>query len=263
MHANARLTPILRAEMVAHLTSHHLSQRAVAAAYHVSEKTLRRWLQRARDAALPSQLHYHSSFHLHPANQIQIEATSWRCFSAFLRRSSFGQSLPGPLPDPARHGLTAPTFVNRLWSSPMNAIIPANSHLDIKKLAASAPRVGLPRCNVRNQARGRNLPVAVDVIHPCLRLPRPRRKGPTSSSQAASIYRRTAHHSTRPHRSRIFLPLQDFAAPFATRHKHTFKTTRPKPTTAERFIQTITREGLRSSYKSTIIAQHIFPLLFL
>src|SRR4051812_6125285 len=49
MHANATLTPLMRAKMVALLSSKTLSLRAAAAAYSVSEKTVRKWLRRAQD----------------------------------------------------------------------------------------------------------------------------------------------------------------------------------------------------------------------
>jgi hypothetical protein len=47
--------------MVAHLLFHQLSLRAVPAAYHVSEKTVRRRVQRAQETHFPSQLYDRSS----------------------------------------------------------------------------------------------------------------------------------------------------------------------------------------------------------
>jgi transposase InsO family protein len=54
MHANATTTPLTRAQMDALLSSKTLSRRAAAAAYSVSETTVRRWLKRARESGLPS-----------------------------------------------------------------------------------------------------------------------------------------------------------------------------------------------------------------
>jgi Homeodomain-like domain len=47
MHANATLTPLMRAKMVHHHAS-GASLRTTAAAFGVSEKTVRKWLKRAQ-----------------------------------------------------------------------------------------------------------------------------------------------------------------------------------------------------------------------
>src|SRR5438477_852354 len=92
MHANARLTPRMRAEMIAHLTSSNLSLRAVAAAYHVSERTVRRWLFRAREAGFPLQLQDRSSVPRH-----QPRRTSSKLVAHILalrrQRRSYAQIL--------------------------------------------------------------------------------------------------------------------------------------------------------------------------
>src|SRR5438067_1784585 len=61
MHANATLTPLRRAQMVRELTSQQISCRAAAAAYGVSDRTVRRWLSRARETGFPQRLYDRSS----------------------------------------------------------------------------------------------------------------------------------------------------------------------------------------------------------
>jgi transposase InsO family protein len=56
MHANARLAPLMRAEIALLLTSQKLSGRSVALAYSVSDRTVRRWLARARESGFPARL---------------------------------------------------------------------------------------------------------------------------------------------------------------------------------------------------------------
>ena len=61
MHANATLTPLTRAKMVAYHLAHGRSLRATATTLGVCEKTLRRWLARARAQGFPTRLEDHSS----------------------------------------------------------------------------------------------------------------------------------------------------------------------------------------------------------
>ena len=61
MHANATLTPLTLAQMVAALTTLGLSGRVTATTFGVCEKTVRRWLKRAIDAGFPTRLHDRSS----------------------------------------------------------------------------------------------------------------------------------------------------------------------------------------------------------
>jgi transposase len=92
MHANARLTPIMRAEMAALLHSKTLSQRVAAAAYSVSEKTVRRWLERARESGFPSRLADHSSVPHHQPRKTspQLEA---RILALRRERRSYAQIM--------------------------------------------------------------------------------------------------------------------------------------------------------------------------
>src|SRR5689334_1247696 len=92
MHANATLTPLRRAQMVLDLTTKNLSRRATAAAYGVSDKTVRRWLQRAREAGFPSRLQDRSS-----APRRQPRRTNWQIEAQILvlrrERRSYAQIL--------------------------------------------------------------------------------------------------------------------------------------------------------------------------
>ena len=92
MHANARLTPLMRAEMITQFISQNLSRRAVATAFHVSDRTLRRWLQRAIQADFPSRLHDRSC-----VPRRQPRKTNSRLLTRILRlrrqRRSYAQIL--------------------------------------------------------------------------------------------------------------------------------------------------------------------------
>ena len=61
MHANATLTPLTRAKMVAYHLAHGRSLRATATTFGVCEKTIRRWLQRAQTQGFPKRLDDRSS----------------------------------------------------------------------------------------------------------------------------------------------------------------------------------------------------------
>src|SRR5437868_273262 len=61
MHANATLTPRTRAKMVQLHLSQGRSLRASAAAFGVCEKTVRKWLQRARQTGSPARFEDRSS----------------------------------------------------------------------------------------------------------------------------------------------------------------------------------------------------------
>ena len=50
MHANAKLTPLMRAKLVHHHLAGSASLRSTAAAFSVSEKTVRKWLKRAQQS---------------------------------------------------------------------------------------------------------------------------------------------------------------------------------------------------------------------
>src|SRR2546423_2008583 len=82
MHANATLTPLKRAQMARDLTTRNLSRRAAAAAYQVSDRTVRRWLSRAQESAFPSRLPDRSSIpHCQPrrtSSQLETQIVALR-----------------------------------------------------------------------------------------------------------------------------------------------------------------------------------------
>src|SRR5690242_17883106 len=61
MHANATLTPLMRAKLVHHHLASGASLRATAAAFGVSDKTVRKWLKRSQLAGAPQRLEDRSS----------------------------------------------------------------------------------------------------------------------------------------------------------------------------------------------------------
>jgi transposase InsO family protein len=272
MHANARLAPLMRAEIALLLTSEKLSRRTVAIAYSVSDRTVRRWLQRAREAGFPPRLEDRSSVPHHQPRRTspQIEA---RIVALRRQRRSYAQILTLLPVSKAtlsrvlrRHGLNRlsaleppkPPVIRYEREHPGELL-----HLDIKKLGRfSRPGVrATGDRTVRNPGAGvESLHVAIDdhsrlafasllpdeKIHNVL----------TALHQAVDFYKAHGVHIQRlltdrgsSYRSR------DFAT--ACRKlglKHYF--TKPyRPQTngkAERFIQTITREwAYARSYNSS------------
>ena len=61
MHANATLTPLMRAKLVHHHLATGASLRSTAAAFGVSDKTVRKWLKRSQLAGSPQRLEDRSS----------------------------------------------------------------------------------------------------------------------------------------------------------------------------------------------------------
>src|SRR5262245_50847352 len=70
MHANATLTPLMRAKMITHLLASGSSRRATASAFGVSDKTVRKWLKRAQHAGFPQRLLDHSCVPLRQPRKI-------------------------------------------------------------------------------------------------------------------------------------------------------------------------------------------------
>jgi len=62
MHANAILTPLMRAKLVHHHLTSGASLRTSAAAFGVSEKTVRKWLKRSQLAGSPKEALNKASF---------------------------------------------------------------------------------------------------------------------------------------------------------------------------------------------------------
>lgn len=283
MHANATLTPLMRAKMIAQFTTGGLSLRATAAAFRVCEKTVRRWLARARHSGFPLRLEDRSSTPLRQprktssALETQIAAlrrqrrsyaqirmvlpVSKATLSRVLRRHGLHRltSLEPPKPPPRRYEHEHPGDL---------------LHLDIKKLGRflkPGVRATGDRSHRNPGAGTESLHVAIDD-HSRLAFASlfPDEKTPsvlTALHQAVAFYknhgitiRRLLTDRGSTYRSKLFA-----AACLQLGIRHRF--TRPyRPQTngkAERFIQTITREWAyaRSYDSSDHRASFLLPFL--
>ena len=262
MHANARLTPLTRAQMASHLRSAALSARATARLYGVSEKTVRKWLARAQSAHFPKRLEDASSRPLHQPckSSPKLEA---RIVALRRQRRSYAQILMVvPVSKATVSRVLCRPGLNRLSAldGPKPPVVRYEReqpgellHLDIKKLG----RFHLPGVratgdrSVRNPGAGvESLHVAIDdhsrLAYACWY---PDEKIPSvlnALTQAVDFYRE--------HGIRIQRVLTDQGSAYRSKlFAHTCRElgvrhlfTRPyRPQTngkAERFIQTITRE---------------------
>jgi len=288
MHANAKLTPLTRAQMA--LTHHQLglSLRDSATAFGVCEKTVRRWLARATAAGFPLRLHDHASTPLRQPRktcsalelqilelrrarrsyaQIQmVLPVSKATLSRVLRRHGLNclSSLEPPKPPVQRYERDLPGEL---------------LHLDIKKLGRFA-RPGVRATGDRTQrnpgAGVESLHVAIDdhsrLAFACLL---PDEKIPSALDalrQAVSFY---AAHGIRiqrlltdrgsTYRSKVFAAT---CRQLGIAHRFT----RPyRPQTngkAERFIQTITREWAyarpynSSNHRATFLPHYLHDYNF-
>jgi transposase InsO family protein len=258
--------------MALEVINRNLSLRAAAAAYGVSEKTVRRWLFRAREAGFPQRLADHSSTpHRQPrktSSQLEAQILALRrerrtyaqiltvlplskaTLSRVLRRHHLNRlsSLEPPRPPVVRYERAAPGEL---------------LHLDIKKLG----RFERPGVRATGDRTHRNPGSGVESLHVAIddhsRLAfaalLPDEKTPSVLSalqQAVSFYKahsikiqRVLTDRGSTYRSNLFA-----AACRQLGLKHHF--TRPyRPQTngkAERFIQTITREwAYARSYDSS------------
>ena len=170
MHANATLTPLMRAKMIAQHTASGASLRATAAAFRVCEKTVRRWLARARQAGFPQRLEDRSSTPLHqprktnPALESRIVElrrarrsyaqirmllpVSSATLSRILRRHGLHRlsSLQPPKPPPQRYEHAHPGDL---------------LHLDIKKLG----RFSKPGVRATGDRTQRNPGAGTESLH--------------------------------------------------------------------------------------------------
>ena len=273
MHANATLTPLMRAKMIAQLTASGASLRSTAAAFRVCEKTVRRWLARARQLGFPSRLQDHSSaprrqprktspalenhiLELRRARRSYAQIrmllpVSKATLSRVLRRHGLHRlsSLEPPKPPPQRYEHEHPGDL---------------LHLDIKKLG----RFSKPGVRATGDRSHRNPGAGTESLHVAIddhsRLAFaslfPDEKTPSvlaALRQAVAFYqdhgipiRRLLTDRGSTYRSKLFA-----AACRELGLKHSF--TRPyRPQTngkAERFIQTITREwAYARSYDSSV-----------
>ncbi len=97
MHANATLTPLRRAQMIAELTAGGAALRAIATRYGVCEKTVRRWRDRAHALGSPARLPDRSSAPKHQPTRTS-EAVEARIVALRRERRTYAQIrvvLPG------------------------------------------------------------------------------------------------------------------------------------------------------------------------
>jgi transposase InsO family protein len=258
--------------MISHLTSSNLSLRQIAAAYHVSERTVRRWLERARESGFPPRLPDRSSA---PVHQPRRTSSKLEAHILALRRQrrSYAQILSVLQVSQAtvsrilrRHGLhrlaalepPKPPIQRYERAAPGELL-----HLDIKKLGCfSRPGVrATGDRTIRNRHAGvESLHVAIDdhsrLAFACL-LPDEKIKSVVSAlHQAVEFYKAHGIAIQRVLTDRgTSYRSHDFAAACCKLGiKHLF--TKPyRPQTngkAERFIQTITREwAYARPYKSS------------
>jgi len=262
MHANATLTPLMRAKMIRHHRDSGASLRSTASAFGVSDKTVRKWLIRSHQSDHPQRLEDRSSV---PRRQPRKTAPELEAQILTLRRQrrSYAQILMVlPISKASlsrilqRHGLNRlasldppkPPVVRYERATPGELL-----HLDIKKLGRfhqPGVRATGDRSHRNPGAGVESLHVAIDdhsrIAFACLL---PDEKTPSvlaALHQAVAFYRDhgiliqhvlTDRGST--YRSKLFA-----ASCHQLGLKHLF--TKPyRPQTngkAERFIQTITRE---------------------
>ena len=281
MHANAKLTPLMRANLVQfHRTSGH-SLRRSAAAFAVSEKTVRKWLTRAKATGFPTRLEDHSS---RPRRQPRKTAPDLETHILTLRRQrrSYAQILMAlPISKASlsrilqRHGLNRlsslqppkPPVLRYERATPGELL-----HLDIKKLG----RFSHPGVRATGDRSHRNPGAGVESLHVAIddysRVAFaslfPNEKIP---SVIAALHQALAFYSA--HGIAIQAVLTDRGSAYRS---HLFATTcknlglqhlftKPyRPQTngkAERFIQTLTREwAYARSYDSSDHRAHCLPL---
>ena len=272
MHANATLTPLTRAQMA---LAHHqlgLSLRTTAVAYGVCEKTVRRWLARAKAAGFPQRLPDRSSTPLRQPRKTSSELENQILALRRERRSYAQIRMVLPVSKATlsrvlrRHGLhrlaslepPKPPVLRYERALPGELL-----HLDIKKLGRFA-KPGVRATGDRSQrnpgAGVESLHVAIDdhsrfafvSLHPDEKIP----SALDALLQALAYYaahgikiQRLLTDRGSTYRSKLFA-----ATCLQLGIKHRF--TRPyRPQTngkAERFIQTITREwAYARSYDSS------------
>lgn len=281
MHANAKLTPLMRANLVQHHLAAGGSLRTTATAFGVSEKTVRKWLARAKAADFPTRLEDHSS---RPHQQPRKTSSDLEAQILALRqqRRSYAQILMLlPISKASlsrilqRHGLNRlssltppkPPVVRYERPTPGELL-----HLDIKKLGRfTHPGVrATGNRSHRNPGAGvESLHVAIDdhsrLAFACLF---PNEKIP---AVLAALHQAVAFYSA--HGIPIQAVLTDRGSSYRSKLfaaacqqlglKHLF--TRPyRPQTngkAERFIQTLTREwAYARSYDSSDHRARCLPL---
>ena len=281
MHANATLTPLMRAKLVHHHLANANSLRSTAAAFGVSDKTVRKWLKRAQAQSFPQRLEDRSSV---PLRQPRKTSTDLEHQILALRRQrrSYAQMLMVlPISKASlsrilqRHGLNRlrsleppkPPVIRYERATPGELL-----HLDIKKLG----RFTQPGVRATGDRSHRNPGAGVESLHvaiddhsrlafACLL---PNEKIP---SVLAALHQALAFYQD--HGITIQSVLTDRGSSYRSNLfaascrqlglKHLF--TKPyRPQTngkAERFIQTLTREwAYARSYDSSDHRASFLPL---
>jgi transposase InsO family protein len=272
MHANAKLTPLMRAKLVQHHRASGRSLRATATTFAVSDKTVRKWLIRAHAANFPARLADHSSRPHHQPRKTSGDLEA-QILALRKQRRSYAQILMVlPISKASlsrilqRHGLQRlrsleppkPPVVRYERATPGELL-----HLDIKKLG----RFAHPGVRATGDRSHRNPGAGVESLHVAIddhsRLAFaalfPNEKIPSvlaALHQAVAFYR--AHDITiqtvltdrgSAYRSNLFAAT---CQQLGLRHLFT-KPYRPQTNgKAERFIQTLTREwAYARSYDSS------------
>jgi transposase InsO family protein len=262
MHANATLTPLMRAKLVRHHLASAASLRSTAAAFGVCEKTVRKWLKRAQQSSSSQRLQDGSSVPLRQPRKTS-PALENQILSLRRQRRSYAQMLMVlPISKASlsrilkRHGLNhlasldppKPPVVRYERAAPGELL-----HLDIKKLGRflqPGVRATGDRSHRNPGAGTESLHVAIDD-HSRLAFATlfPDEKTP---SVLAALHQSIAFYKA--HGISIQSILTDQGSSYRSKLfaaacrnlglRHLF--TRPyRPQTngkAERFIQTITRE---------------------
>ena len=262
MHANAALTPLTRAKMIRHHTSLGASLRSTAAAFGVCEKTVRRWLARAKTQGFPQRLADRPSTPLRQPRKTSPDLEAQILTLRRERRSYAQIRMVLPVSKATlsrvllRHGLNRmasldppkPPVIRYEHDHPGDLL-----HLDIKKL----DRFSRPGVRATGDRSHRNPGAGVESLHvaiddhsrfafACLL---PNEKIPSALAalhQALAFYSAHGIHIQRLLTDRGSTCRSKLFAKTCTELglKHRF--TRPyRPQTngkAERFIQTITRE---------------------
>jgi transposase InsO family protein len=281
MHANATLTPLTRAQMALQHSQLGLSLRTTAVAFGVCEKTVRRWLARAKESGFPTRLSDRSSVpHRQPRKTTpQLEA---KILALRRQRRSYAQIMMVLPVSKAtlsrvlrRHHLNRLSFLDPPKAPPRRyerATPGELLHLDIKKLG----RFFRPGVRATGDRSFRNPGAGVESLHvaiddhsrfafACLL--------PHESSQSVLHALHLALSFYSAHGFSIQQLLTDRGPTYRSKlfaascHKlgltHLF--TKPyRPQTngkAERFIQTITREwAYARSYNSSTHRATFLPL---
>jgi transposase InsO family protein len=273
MHANATLTPLTRAKMAAFHATHGTSLRETAAAFGVCEKTVRRWLARAKQLGFPARLADHSSTPRRQPRKSSAELEA-RVLELRRERRTYAQ-IRTVLPELSmatlsrvlrRHGLQRLANLEPPKAPPLRYERAAPGellHLDIKKLG----RFHQPGVRATGDRTVRNPGAGVESLHVAIDdhsrlgfatlLPDERTPSVlTALRQAVAFYKdhgitiqRVLTDRGSTYRSRLFAQT---CRELGLKHRFT-KPYRPQTNgKAERFIQTLTREwAYARSYDSS------------